>query len=242
VTWPSSVLTATCRESGRKDTRKTSDWSWRGSLVWVLVKRLQIRTVLSQLPDARHRPSGAKLSDTTGPSWPESSSSNCPVCTFQTWMSKLSRLPAHTISPLGSTASVENCNLLVAVKVRKLRYRTRSQARTLPSRDAVNKTLPRFANSQAVTPDVCSVKVIMQKLDVASQTLILPSSAVVITRWPSGEYVNEFMASKCPCCFRTYDSDCHSQTRSWPSFDAPNASHSPVLLIVTKSIPCCEIL
>ena len=90
-------------------------------------------------------------------------------------------------SPLGSTAILENDNLVGAVKVLKFRYLIRSHALMEPSKLAVNKTFPLFANSQAVTPLVCSVKVTIQKPDWTSQTLILPSSAVVIMRWPSGE-------------------------------------------------------
>lgn len=39
-----------------------------------------------------------------------------------------------------------------------------------------------------------------------------------------------------------YDSDCHSQTRSCPSFRAPNASHSPDGEIATEETFPCEIL
>ncbi len=101
--------------------------------------------------------------------------------------SKESSEPAQTTSPLGSTATDEKDSLVGAVKVLKLRYRIRSQARIEPSKLAVNRTLPLLANSQAVTPLVCSVKVTTQKPDFTSQTFILPSSAVVMIRCPSGE-------------------------------------------------------
>jgi hypothetical protein len=157
-------------------------------------------------------------------------------------MSKESMEPAHTTSPLGSTANDENDNLDGAVNVRKFRYLIKSQALTEPSRLAVNRTFPRLANSQADTPPMCSVNVTTQKPELTSQTLILPSSAAVMMRWPSGEYAIVFIESKCPCCFRMYDSDCHSQTNSWPSLDAPKASHSPVLFMATKSMSFCDML
>ena len=94
-------------------------------------------------------------------------------------------------------------SLLGAVNVRKQRYLMRSNARTLPSNDAVNKTLPLFANSQAVTPEVCSVKVTMQKPLAASHTLILPSSAQVMILSPEGEYVSALRLSKGQWPFHT---------------------------------------
>src|SRR5688572_13191827 len=117
-------------------------------------------------------------------------------------MSKESREPAATTSPLGSTAMQENDNLVGAVNVRKFRKRIKSHARIDPSRLEVKSTLPFFANSHPVTPLVCSVKVTMQNPDSMSHTLILPSSAVVTMRRPSGEYTREFIESKWPCCLR----------------------------------------
>ena len=90
--------------------------------------------------------------------------------------------PAQTTSPLGSTANEEKDNLVGAVNVLKFRYRIKSHALTEPSKLAVNKTFPLLANSQAVTPLVCSVKVTMQNPEFTSQTLIFPSSAVVMMR------------------------------------------------------------
>src|SRR5689334_1610397 len=97
-------------------------------------------------------------------------------------MSNESMEPAHTTSPLGSTASDEKDSLEGAVKVRKLRYLIRSHALTEPSKLAVNSTLPLLANSHAETPPRCSVKVTMQKPELTSHTLILPSSAAVMMR------------------------------------------------------------
>src|ERR1700753_2763445 len=101
-------------------------------------------------------------------------------------MSKESREPAQTTSPDGSTAKQEKDRRVGAVNVRKFRYRMRSHALTEPSKLAVKSTFPFFANSQAVTPLVCSVKVTIQNPDLTSQTFIFPSSAVVIIRCPSG--------------------------------------------------------
>src|ERR1700733_7288970 len=95
--------------------------------------------------------------------------------------------PAQTTSPVGSTAKQENERRVGAVKVRKFRYLIRSQALIDPSRLDVKSTLPCLANSHAVTPLVCSVKVTMQNPDLTSHTLILPSSAVVTIFCPSGE-------------------------------------------------------
>lgn len=39
-----------------------------------------------------------------------------------------------------------------------------------------------------------------------------------------------------------YDSLCHSHTRSWPKFEHPKASHSPVGLTATVETVCWEIL
>src|SRR3569833_2042435 len=187
VSWPSSVETACCCVSGCFATQSMSAWSCSGSLVCVLVKMDQIRAVRSQLPLTSTPPLGAKARDETGPSCPDSWSRSCPVCTDQMWMSNESRDPAATTSPLGSTAMHENESLVGAVKVLKLRYRMRSHARMDPSKLEVKRTFPFLANSQPVTPLVCSVKVTMQKPDSISHTLILPSSAVVMMRWPSGE-------------------------------------------------------
>ena len=62
--------------------------------------------------------------------------------------SKVSMVPAQTISPLLSTASDTYCTGSGDVKVRKLRYRTRSNARTVPA--SVPAHLP-----TTFSPDVC---------------------------------------------------------------------------------------
>jgi hypothetical protein len=112
------------------------------------------------------------------------------------WISNESREPAQTTSPLGSTAKQDQDNRVGAVKVRKFRYLIKSHALMDPSRLDVKRTLPRFANSQAVTPLECSVKVTMQNPELTSQTLIFPSSAVVMIFCPSGEYTKAFIESK----------------------------------------------
>jgi hypothetical protein len=96
-------------------------------------------------------------------------------------MSNESKEPAQTTSPLGSTAKEEKESRDGAVNVRKFRYLVRSHALTEPSRLAVKRTFPLFANWHAVTPLLCSVKVAIQKPELISHTLTLPSSAVVTT-------------------------------------------------------------
>lgn len=83
---------------------------------------------------------------------------------------------AHTTSPAGSTATHENCTGDGALMVRKLRYRMRSSARTVPSSDAVTSAWPEPTKSIPVTGPVCSEKVTKQKPLVVDQTLTLPSS------------------------------------------------------------------
>ena len=68
-------------------------------------------------------------------------------------------------SPAGSTARDTNCTGWGEVMVRKLRYRTRSKARTVPSRLALTTTLPLGRKATAVTGAVWSEKVTKQKPD-----------------------------------------------------------------------------
>jgi wobble nucleotide-excising tRNase len=67
------------------------------------------------------------------------------------------------------------------MNVRKLRYRIRSYARTVPSKEVENKILADFANATHNIGAVCSVKVMKQKPVYVDQTLTLPSSPPVAT-------------------------------------------------------------
>lgn len=71
----------------------------------------------------------------------------------------------HT-SPDGSTANEANCTGVGVVMVRKLRYLSRSQARTVPSRLALTTAPECGRNARAVTGAVCSAKV-MKHMPVA---------------------------------------------------------------------------
>src|SRR3569833_2642943 len=72
VSWPSSVETASCCESGRTATQSMSAWSCSGSLVCVLVKMDQILAVRSLLPLAGAPPGGAGAGGGAGPAGPDS--------------------------------------------------------------------------------------------------------------------------------------------------------------------------
>ena len=58
-------------------------------------------------------------------------------------------------------ARQEKDNRVGAVNVRKFRYLSISQARTEPSRDEVKRIFPLLEYADAVTAEVCSVKVAM---------------------------------------------------------------------------------
>ncbi|KAH3665461.1 hypothetical protein OGAPHI_003645 [Ogataea philodendri] len=211
VICPSSVAAATSFESGRIVRARHSCSTSNGSLVCVREKMSQILIVLSHDALASlGEPSVPKLRHEMGPSWPASWSRSCAVCTDHTWMLKSSKEPAHTMSPLGSTAKQLNCNRFVDVNTRKFLYRIRSHARTVPSSDDENITWPFLAKTTCVTAEMCSSNVARQNPETTSQILIFPSSDAVTIRPPSGEYARQFIASKWPCCFKMYDSDCHS--------------------------------
>lgn len=74
------------------------------------------------------------------------------------------------------------------MNVRKLRYLTRSYARTVPSKLALNTTfVPYRANATPVIGAECSLKVTKQNEDCIDHSLSFPSSPPVATVWPSGE-------------------------------------------------------
>ena len=52
------------------------------------------------------------------------------------------KAPIMHTSPLGSAAMLLNCTAVGVVKVRKLRYLTRSKARTVPSKLQLRTALP----------------------------------------------------------------------------------------------------
>src|SRR5712675_447303 len=104
--------------------------------------------------------------------------------------------PAVMTSPLGSTAKHENCTGDGEVNVRKLRYRIRSNARTVPSREAENNTWPCEANWTADTEAVCWENVMTQNPDRVFHNLTLPSSPPVAIYCPSGEYASAFTSKK----------------------------------------------
>eukprot|EP00051_Salpingoeca_urceolata_P015318 m.198051 g.198051 ORF g.198051 m.198051 type:complete len:336 (-) comp18362_c0_seq5:700-1707(-) len=78
-------------------------------------------------------------------------SRSLPVCIDHMKMSKLSCAPAQTISPLGSSAKQDSWTGCGVTNVRKLRYRTRSKARTVPSSDDDTTARPLCANATPVT-------------------------------------------------------------------------------------------
>ena len=142
VRLPSRVEQQRHSESGLMARQRMSDVRGRGSEVGVRAKMFQRRIVWSQEPEARLLPSGVNERVEMGPSWPDSWSRSWPVCTFQTYICGSSVEAAHTISAAGSIARQENEVRVGAVNVRKLRYRSMSQARTEPSREAVKRMLP----------------------------------------------------------------------------------------------------
>ena len=74
-----------------------------------------------------------------------------------------SKVPAQITSPLWSEAKETNCLEEGVVNVLKFRYRNKSQARTVPSRDALNRQLLLDIKCNAVTAFVCSENVTKQK-------------------------------------------------------------------------------
>lgn len=116
----------------------------------------------------------------------------------------------------------------------------RSKARTVPSSEALTMTKPLAVKATLVTLLVCSVNVTKHRpllvfhaftcgdrssqvsgaFDYSKQprqgALTLLSSPPVTMYCPSGEYASAAMLLKWPCCLKTYDSLCHSHTRSWP--------------------------
>lgn len=90
-------------------------------------------------------------------------SSSRPVCMDHRKISKESWAPAPTSSPLTSTAREENCAGRGDVNVRKFRYLCRSNARTVPSREALTMTKPLVVKVTLVMLLVCSVKVTKQR-------------------------------------------------------------------------------
>ena len=65
---------------------------------------------------------GEKSRATTGPPWPGRISNSLPVWRAHTYTSNGSLLPAHTTSPLGSTARERSWVGEGVVRVRKFRY------------------------------------------------------------------------------------------------------------------------
>src|SRR5688572_22042516 len=110
-----------------------------------------------------------------------------PVWTDHTKMSNESLAPAQMISPLGSSATDENCIGVSATIVLKFRYLTRSNARTVPSKLELKMALF-WENNNDVTGALCSLKVTKQNPLAVFHTLIFPSSPPVAMYWPSGEY------------------------------------------------------
>ena len=100
--------------------------------------------------------------------------------------------PAQTTSPEGSTASDMNCAGSGLVSVLKLRYRMRSNARTVPSSDADTTAWPDGANVTAATGALCSVNVMKQLPVAVLHTFTLLSSAAVAIMLPSGAYAHMF--------------------------------------------------
>jgi hypothetical protein len=67
--------------------------------------------------------------------------------------------PAHTTSPLGSTARLRNCVGVGVVRVLKFRYLNKSCARTVPSNDAERIACPEPKNASALIGASCAVNV-----------------------------------------------------------------------------------
>ena len=87
--------------------------------------------------------------------------------------------PAQTISPVGSTASDTNWQGSGEVMTRKFRYRIRSNARTVPSSDALSNAWPDGKNATAETGALCSANVTKHEPVDADHTFTLWSSAAV---------------------------------------------------------------
>mmetsp|Transcript_14518 Transcript_14518/g.42394 ORF Transcript_14518/g.42394 Transcript_14518/m.42394 type:complete len:260 (-) Transcript_14518:408-1187(-) len=188
VMQPSSVDTASCLPSGRNATASASCVCCSVSIAPLPLYTSQVRAVLSQEPVTSMPPSsGLKATHDTGPSCPDRMSSRRPVFRLHTYTWKLSTVPAATISPPGSTATHPNCTGVGDAMVRKLRYRTRSYARTVPSSDADTSACPDGRNATAVTGAACSENVTKQKPLDCWKTLTLRSSEPVAMSPPSGE-------------------------------------------------------
>ena len=85
-----------------------------------------------------------------------------------------------------------NCAGSGLVSVLKLRYRMRSNARTVPSSDADTTAWPDGANVTAATGALCSVNVMKQLPVAVLHTFTLLSSAAVAIMLPSGAYAHMF--------------------------------------------------
>mmetsp|Transcript_12709 Transcript_12709/g.12352 ORF Transcript_12709/g.12352 Transcript_12709/m.12352 type:complete len:247 (+) Transcript_12709:1290-2030(+) len=218
--------------SGLKATARTSHPCSNVS-IHVFLYTSHSLSVPSHDPDARVEEVRLKSKHAMGPSWPERISNNRPVCKDHTYISKGSNEPAHTISPLESTAKDINCTGVGVVSVRKFLYLNKSCALTVPSNEQLRTALPvpLPTNRIAVTGATCSEKVTKQNPEEAFHSFTLESSPPVAIYWPSEEKSNVVIPYKCPCCLSTYVSDCHSHTSNCPNLVEPKANHSPVLLI-----------
>mmetsp|Transcript_16962 Transcript_16962/g.40664 ORF Transcript_16962/g.40664 Transcript_16962/m.40664 type:complete len:251 (-) Transcript_16962:717-1469(-) len=185
--WPSRDDDAICLPSGRNVTARTSEECCSVIVALLVSKTSQSLTVLSHELLASTGCSGLNSRLETGPSCPASTSRRRAVFMDHTKISKVSWVPAHTISSEGSMASERNCVGLGVTSVRKLRYRTRSKARTEPSRLADTTALPLRRNFTVSTDAAWSTKVMKQKPVVPFQTLTFPSEPPVTICEPFGE-------------------------------------------------------
>mmetsp|Transcript_15462 Transcript_15462/g.39996 ORF Transcript_15462/g.39996 Transcript_15462/m.39996 type:complete len:224 (+) Transcript_15462:1965-2636(+) len=203
VSWPLSDDVVHSRPSGRNVIARTSVVSSRTSRVPLCSKISHSRAVPSHDADASIVRMGEKATAATGPVCPESISRSRPVFMDHTQISNVSTHPADIISPLGSTATLENWVGSGVVKVRKLRYRTKSKARTVPSSEADNTTSPDWAKTSPDTSPTCSVNVITQNPEDVSHSFTLPSAPPDAKKRPSGAWAMHVRSLRCPCCLRT---------------------------------------
>ena len=75
---------------------------------------------------------------------------------------------------------------------RKFRYRIRSNARTVPSSDALSNAWPVGKKATADAGALCSAKVTKHDPVLADHTFTLWSSAAVASMLPSGAYAQAF--------------------------------------------------
>eukprot|EP00962_Isochrysis_galbana_P041811 scaffold15425_cov110-Isochrysis_galbana.AAC.6 len=191
ATPPSRVETARVAPSGEKARARTSEPWASDSMELEEETKSHSLTVASHEPEASVHapppPPAPKARQQTGPVWPASVSSSWAVCKFHTYTSYVSREPAHTISPDGSTATHPSCAGDGVTSVWKLRKRSMSKARTVPSSEAETSARPCGTKARSTTAAVCSEKVTKQKPEAGDHSFTLASPPPVAMTAPPGE-------------------------------------------------------